>query len=55
MYNIFSARNEKELIGFATGWQRALIALSLITSAGGFVFGAMTFTSISFEAEEEGG
>ena len=29
--------------GFATGWQRALFALALVTSAGGFVFGAMTF------------
>jgi len=29
--------------GFAAGWQRALFALALVTSAGGFVFGAMTF------------
>lgn len=29
--------------GFAVGWQRALCALALVTSAGGFVFGAMTF------------
>jgi len=35
--------HKKELIGFATGWKRALIALSLITASGGFVFGAMTF------------
>jgi len=36
-------RQEKKLIGFAPGWQRALISLALITAAGGFVFGAMTF------------
>ena len=36
-------RQEKELIGFAPGWQRALISLALVTAAGGFVFGAMTF------------
>ena len=29
--------------GFVDGWQRALFALALITSAGGFVFGGMTF------------
>jgi MFS family permease len=34
---------EKELIGFAPGWQRALVSLALVTAAGGFVFGAMTF------------
>jgi len=41
----FSEKNKvvKELIVFATGWKRALIALSFITTAGGFVFGAMTF------------
>ena len=33
----------KELIGFAPGWQRALVSLALVTAAGGFVFGAMTF------------
>jgi len=39
--NVSTIKNthEKELIGFATGWQRALIALSLITAAGGFVLG----------------
>ena len=34
---------EKALVGFAPGWQRALLALALVTAAGGFVFGAMTF------------
>ena len=34
---------EKALVGFATGWQRALMSLALVSSAGGFVFGAMTF------------
>ncbi len=29
--------------GFVDGWRRALLALALITSAGGFVFGGMTF------------
>jgi len=29
--------------GFADGWSRALFALALITSAGGFIFGGMTF------------
>jgi len=28
---------------FAPGWQRALLALGLSTTAGGFIFGAMTF------------
>ena len=36
-------RQEKELIGFAPGWQRALVSLALVAAAGGFVFGAMTF------------
>jgi len=36
-------RQEKELIGFAPGWQRAMVSLALVTAAGGFVFGAMTF------------
>ena len=36
-------RQENELIGFAPGWQRALVSLALVTAAGGFVFGAMTF------------
>ena len=36
-------RQEKELVGFAPGWQRALVSLALVTAAGGFVFGAMTF------------
>ena len=34
---------EKALVGFAPGWRRALIAIALLTAAGGFVFGAMTF------------
>ena len=36
-------RQEKELVGFAPGWKRALVSLALVTAAGGFVFGAMTF------------
>ena len=38
-----ATRQEKGLIGFAPGWQRALVSLALVTAAGGFVFGAMTF------------
>jgi len=38
-----ATQQEKELIGFAPGWQRALVSLTLVTAAGGFVFGAMTF------------
>ena len=34
---------EKAHIGFAPGWKRAMVALALVTSAGGFVFGAMPF------------
>lgn len=34
---------EKALVGFAPDWQRALIAIFLVTLSGGFVFGAMTF------------
>ncbi len=34
---------EKAMVGFTPGWQRALAALALVTVAGGFVFGAMTF------------
>ncbi len=34
---------EKAMVGFAPGWRRALFSLSLVTAAGGFVFGAMTF------------
>ena len=34
---------EAALVGFAPGWKRALLALALVTAAGGFVFGAMTF------------
>ncbi len=34
---------EKALVGFAPGWKRALLSLALVTAAGGFVFGAMTF------------
>ena len=36
-------RQDKELVGFAPGWKRALVSLALVTAAGGFVFGAMTF------------
>ncbi len=34
---------EKALVGFAPGWKRALFALALVSTAGGFVFGVMTF------------
>ncbi|MBC8338610.1 MAG: MFS transporter [Rhodospirillales bacterium] len=34
---------EKALVGFTPGWPRALLSLGLVTAAGGFVFGAMTF------------
>ncbi|MZR24153.1 MFS transporter [Sneathiella chungangensis] len=37
------ATGEKEIVGFMPGWKRALVAISLVTSAGGFVFGTMTF------------
>ncbi|WP_293960324.1 MFS transporter [Sneathiella sp.] len=37
------AAGEKEIVGFMPGWKRALFAISLVTSAGGFVFGTMTF------------
>ena len=35
--------NIKDHVGFAPGWQRALVSLALVTAAGGFVFGGMTF------------
>ena len=35
--------NNKEQVGFAPGWQRALVSLAFVTAAGGFVFGGMTF------------
>ena len=38
-----AALSKKAEVGFATGWQRALISLAMVTVAGGFVFGAMTF------------
>ena len=38
-----SAQAQKGTSGFSTGWQRALIALALVTTSGGFIFGAMTF------------
>ena len=38
-----ATQQEKELVGFAPGWKRALVSLALVTAAGGFVFGAMTF------------
>ncbi len=34
---------EKALVDFQPGWKRALLALALVSAAGGFVFGAMTF------------
>jgi MFS family permease len=34
---------EKAHVGFAPGWQRALLSLAMVTAGGGFVFGAMTF------------
>jgi len=34
---------EKALVGFMPGWKRALLALALVTAAGGFVFGSMIF------------
>jgi MFS family permease len=34
---------EKAMVGFAPGWQRALLALAMVAAAGGFVFGSMTF------------
>ena len=38
-----ATREEKAMVGFAPGWKRALSALALVTGAGGFIFGAMTF------------
>ncbi len=38
-----STEREKGFVGFAVGWQRALLSVALITAAGGFVFGSMTF------------
>lgn len=38
-----STAREKALVGFAPGWQRALLSIALATTAGGFVFGALTF------------
>ena len=37
-----SAR-EKALVGLAPGWRRALVSLLLVTTGGGFVFGALIF------------
>lgn len=37
------AAGEKDIVGFMPGWRRALLAIALVTSAGGFVFGTMTF------------
>jgi MFS family permease len=31
------------MVGFMPGWKRALMALALVSSAGGFLFGALTF------------
>ena len=38
-----STAREKALVRFASGWQWALVSLALVSTAGGFVFGAMTF------------
>jgi len=39
-----SQKNSGQAVsGFAEGWLRALLALALSTTAGGFIFGAMTF------------
>jgi MFS family permease len=38
-----STAKEKAMVGFMPGWPRALLAIALVTSAGGFVFGTMTF------------
>ncbi len=38
-----SSAREKALVGFAPGWQRALLSLGLVTIGGGFVFGALIF------------
>ncbi|MEH6545310.1 MAG: MFS transporter [Sneathiella sp.] len=38
-----SSASEKAMVGFTPGWPRALLAIALVTSAGGFVFGTMTF------------
>ncbi len=40
---VFSSEKKEDPLGFAPGWQRALISLFLVTAAGGFVFGGMTF------------
>ena len=34
---------EKAMVGFVPGWRRALLALAMVSAAGGFVFGSMTF------------
>ena len=38
-----TTERERVHLGFAAGWQRALFSVSLVTAAGGFVFGSMTF------------
>jgi len=38
-----STSAEKAMVGFMTGWPRALLAVALISSAGGFVFGTLSF------------
>ncbi|MEE2698387.1 MAG: MFS transporter [Pseudomonadota bacterium] len=38
-----SSPREKSKVGFLPGWERALLALALVTAAGGFVFGSMIF------------
>lgn len=34
---------EKAMVGFMPGWKRALLALAMVSSAGGFLFGSLTF------------
>ena len=38
-----AALRKKAEVGFAPGWKRVLVSLAMVTAAGGFVFGAMTF------------
>ena len=38
-----SCPREKSMVGFTSGWKRALLALALVTAAGGFVFGSLIF------------
>ncbi|MDA1088897.1 MAG: MFS transporter [Proteobacteria bacterium] len=38
-----SCPREKAMVGFMPGWKRALLALAMVSSAGGFLFGSLTF------------